>query len=89
MKELKDAILPQNQRRSQGGGPGGPGPLNRNATNDKNLTKKPCFFIFSVSFSIFACNSTRVQQQLTINNIDDQGARRTPLIQFFPTDLKV
>ena len=46
MKELKGAILSQNHGRSQGGGPGGPGPLNRNATNDKNLTKKPCFFIF-------------------------------------------
>ena len=46
MQELKDAILSQNRRRSQGGGSGGPGPLNRNATNDKNLTKKPCFFHF-------------------------------------------
>ena len=26
MKELKGAILSQNHRRSQGGGPGGPGP---------------------------------------------------------------
>ena len=40
MKELKGAILSQNHRRSQGGGPGGPGPLNRNAANDTNLTKK-------------------------------------------------
>ena len=47
MKELKGAILPQNHRRSQGGGGGGAGLLNRNATNDTNLTKKPCFIIFS------------------------------------------
>ena len=60
-KELKDAILFQNHRRSQGDGPGGLGPLNQNATNNKNLTKKPCFFSFS-SFSILAYNSTHVQQ---------------------------
>ena len=47
-KEIKSAILSQNGRRSQGAGLGGPGPLNQNATNDKNLTKKPCFLIFSV-----------------------------------------
>ena len=28
MKELKGAILSQNHRRSQGGGPGGPGSFN-------------------------------------------------------------
>ena len=48
MKELKDAILSQNHRRSQGGGAGDPGPLNRNATNNKSLTRKPCLFNFSV-----------------------------------------
>ena len=47
MKELKGAILSENYRRSLGGGPGGPGFLNWNATNDKNLTKKPYFVIFS------------------------------------------
>ena len=47
MKELKGAILCQNHRRSHEGGAGSQGPLNRNATNDTNLTKKPCFFIFS------------------------------------------
>ena len=46
-KEFKGAILFQNHRRSQGDGPGGLGPLNWNATNNKNLTKKPSFFIFS------------------------------------------
>ena len=46
MKELKDAILSQNHRRSQGSGLGGPGPLNRNATNDTNLTKKVLFLHF-------------------------------------------
>ena len=61
MKELKGAILSQNYRRSQGGGPRGPGPLNWNATNDTNLTKNPSFFIFSF-FSILAYNSTRAQQ---------------------------
>ena len=40
MKELKDVILSQNHRRQGGVGPGGPGPHNRNAINDKNLTKK-------------------------------------------------
>ena len=88
MKEFKGAILSQNHRCSQGGGSGGPGPLNQNATNDKNLAKS-LVSSFSVSFSIFAYNSTRVQQQLKINNIDDHGARRTPLIQFFPTNLNV
>ena len=47
MKELKGAILSQNHRLSQGGGTGGPSPLNLNATNEKNFTKKPCFFVFS------------------------------------------
>ena len=73
MQELKGTILSQNHRRSQGFGPGGPGPLNWNAINHKSLTKNPCFFIFSFFFSIFACNSTRVQQYLTINNIYDRG----------------
>ena len=45
-KELKGAILFQNHRRSHVGGPGGPGPLNRNATNDTNLTKKVLFLHF-------------------------------------------
>ena len=47
MKELKGAILSQNHRRSQRSGPGGPGPLNQNATNDKNF-KKSCVFSFLV-----------------------------------------
>ena len=88
MKELKGAILSQNHRRSQGGGPGGPGPLNCNATNDKNLTKS-LVSSFSVSFCVFAYNNTRVQQLLTKNNIADQGAGRTSLIQFFPTNLNM
>ena len=48
MKEFKGAILSQNHRRSQWGGLGGPDPLNRNVTNDTNLTKKPSLFIFSL-----------------------------------------
>ena len=61
MKELKGAILSQNHWRRQGGGTGGSGPFNQNATNDKNLTKN-LVSLFSVSFSTFAYNSTRVQQ---------------------------
>ena len=62
MKELKSAILSQNYRRSQGGGPGGPGPLNQNATNSKNLTKKPLFchfqlFLASLLTTVHAYNS--------------------------------
>ena len=45
MKKRKGAILSQNHRRSQGGGPGCPVPLNRNATNDTNLTKKKVLFL--------------------------------------------
>ena len=71
MKEIKGAILSQNHKRNQEGGPGGPGPLNRNATNDTNLTKKSLVSSVSVSFGIFAYNTTRLQQYLTINNIDD------------------
>ena len=47
MKEHMGAVLFQNHRRSQGGGLRRPGFLNRNATNNKDLTKRPCFFIFS------------------------------------------
>ena len=88
MQELKGVILSQNHRRSQRVGPGAPGPLNRNAINHKSLTKirVSSFLVF---FSIFAYNSTRVQQYLTINNIYDRGASRTPLIQFFPTNSNV
>ena len=56
MKELKGAILSENHRRSQGGGPG---PLNRNATNDKNLTKKVLFLHFQFLLAS-AYNGTRV-----------------------------
>ena len=82
MKELKAAILSKNHTRSQEGFPGGPGPINWNATNTK-IWKKRLVSSFSVSFSIFAYNSTRVQLQLTINKIDDQWARRTLLKEFF------
>ena len=87
MKEFKSAILSQNHRRSQGGSPGGPGPSTEMPPMTK-IEQKKLVSSFSVSFSNFAYNSTRVQQQLTINDIDDQGARRTPLILFFPTNLK-
>ena len=59
MKELKGAILSQNHRRSQGGGPGGLGPLDRNATNDTNLTKKVLFqfLLASLRRTVHARNS--------------------------------
>ena len=78
MQELKVAVLSQNHRRSQGGDPGGPESINRNASNNKNLTKN-----LLSSFSVFFLGSLRTTVVLiTINNIDKQGARRTPLIQF-------
>ena len=40
------------KRSASVGGGGTRAPPNRNATNDKNITKKPCFFSFF--FSIFA-----------------------------------
>ena len=46
VKNFKGAIWSQNHRRSQGHDSGGPGPLNSNATNDKNLTKKNLFLDF-------------------------------------------
>ena len=46
MKEIKGAIVSQNHRQSQGGGTGGLGPLNQNATNDTYLTKKVLFLHF-------------------------------------------
>ena len=58
MKELKGAILSQNHTRSQGGGQGGPGPLNRNATNDTNLTKKSLVSSFSVLFLLASLRTT-------------------------------
>ena len=58
MEELKGAILSQHHRRNQGGGSGVPGPLNQ---NDTNLTKKSLVSSFSLSFSIFAYNSTHAQ----------------------------
>ena len=65
MKELKGAILYQNHRRCQWGGPECPGPLNRNATNDTSLTKKACFFIF-ISF-LHLCVQ-QYKRTLVINN---------------------
>ena len=89
MKELiRGAILSQNHRRSQGLAEGTRAPLIK-MPSMTNICQKSLVSSFSVSFSIFAYISTRVQQSLTINNIDDQGARRTPLIQFFPTNLNV
>ena len=63
MKELKGAILSENHMRSQGSGPGGPGPLNQNATNDTNLTKKSLkflhfqFLLASLRTTVHAYNS--------------------------------
>ena len=62
MKELKGVILSQNHMRIQGGGSGCLGPLNRNATNNKRVTKKPCFsfsvFLVSLRATVHAYNST-------------------------------
>ena len=62
MKELKGAILSQNHKRSQESSPRGPRPLNWNATNDKNLTKKALFLHFqflltSLRTTVHAYNS--------------------------------
>ena len=61
MKELKGMILSQNHRRSQGVAQGARAPsiemLPMTKIYQKNLVSS-----FSVSFSIFAYNSTRVQQ---------------------------
>ena len=65
MKELKGAILSQNYRRSQGGGLKGPGPLKRTTTDDTNLTKTPCFFIFSFFYHLCVQQYTRTT---VINN---------------------
>ena len=59
MKELKDAVLFQNHRRNQGMAQGARGPYNRNATNDKSLTKMPCFFIFSFFYNLCVQQYTR------------------------------
>ena len=54
MKELREAILSQNHWRRKGGGPGRPGPLNRNSINDKNLTKQQkALFLHFQFFSAF------------------------------------
>ena len=54
-------------------------PPNRNATNDKNVAKKPCLLQFRF---LLASSCTTV----TNNCIDNQEAR-APLIQFLPTNL--
>ena len=57
MKELKGAILSQNHRPGQGGGPGGPGP-----SIEMPLMTKGLVFSFSVFFNVYSYNSTRLQQ---------------------------
>ena len=88
MKDVRGTILSQNHWRSQGVAQGTWDPSMKMPPMTK-ICQKSLVSSFSVSFSIFTYNSTRVQQQLTRNNIDDHGARRTPLIQFFPTNLNV
>ena len=61
MKELNGTILSQNHRRSQGGGPGGLGPSIEMPPMTK-IDQKNFVSSFSVSFSIFAYNSARVQK---------------------------
>ena len=78
MKELTSAILSQNHRRSQEGGPCGPGPPQLKCYQRQKFDKKSLVFSFLASFRIFAYNSTHAQQELTINNIDDQGPGAPP-----------
>ena len=61
MKELKGAILCQNHRRSQGVAQGARDPSIEMPPMTK-FDKKSFVSSFSVSFSIFVYNSTRVQQ---------------------------
>ena len=82
MKELKGTILCQNHKRCQGVAQGARAPSIEMPPMTK-ICQKTLFLHCQFFFSILAYNSTRVQQQLTINNIDNQRARRTPLILFF------
>ena len=88
MTELEGAILSQNHRRSQGVARGARA-LSIEMPPMTKIWQNSRVSSFSVFFSIFAYTSTRVQQYSTINNIDEQMARRTPLIQFFPTNSNV
>ena len=89
MKELiRVAILSQIPLRSQGVAEKTRAPLIKMPPMTK-ICQNSFVSSFSVSFCIFAYISTRVQQYLTINTIDDQWAWRTPFIQCIPTNLNV
>ena len=60
MKELRGAILSQNHRRSQGVSEGTRAPSIKMPPMAK-IYQKSLISSFSVSFSVFAYNSTRVQ----------------------------
>ena len=59
-------------------------PPNRNVTNDKNVTKKPCFFSFSWLYHLCVQQYTRTT--IISNNIDKEGSG--PLNSFFPNRFK-
>ena len=87
MKELKGAILAQNHRRSQGVAQGTRAPSIEMPPMTK-ACQKSLVSSFLVSFSNFAYNSTLVQQQFTINNVDDQETRRIPTNSSFSNQFK-
>ena len=69
------------------------GPHNLIATNDKSLSKKALFLHFqfllaSLRTTVHAYNSARLQQQLTINNVDDQGGPAHPHNSIFSNQFK-
>ena len=85
MKEFKGAILSQNHRPSQGAPSIEMPPMTK-------ILQKLLVSSFSVSFSIFAYNSTRVHQQLKINNratainnkyLTIRGPGTPPKVNFF------
>ena len=87
MKELMGAILSQNHRRRQGVAQGARAPTIEIPPTTK-VCQKSLVSSFSVSFSILAYNSTRVQQYLKII-LTTMEAQRTLLLQFLPTNLNV
>ena len=67
MKKLKGTLLPQNHRRSQEVAQGARAPSIEMPPMTK-IWQKILVSSFSIYSSIFAYNSTRVQQQLKTNN---------------------
>ena len=82
MQKFKGAIFSQNHRRSQEGGQRSSEPPIEMPPMTK-IRPKSRVFSFSVSFSIFAYNSTRVLQYLTINKFLRTGGPARPLNSIF------